>query len=169
MSHDYKKTINKIGIGAGNGFHVVIAADREELAVAQREGLRPGSDRVHRVDEAVLVHNIGFTGLLLAKARLVAELNKSWLSGPLLAYAYIDLLHFAALLVVVCVAVLIAVGFTAPAPDRARPAGWTHATSETSGEATTELFSDPSRRARDELLTGALVVLVAAVCAYFTG
>ena len=46
------------------------------------------------------------TGLFLGVARLVLELNKSALSGPLYAFADINFLHFALLLFIICSVVL---------------------------------------------------------------
>lgn len=48
-------------------------------------------------------------GFVLGFGRLMAEVNKASLSGPLLAFTEINFLHFAAMLFVVCVATLVAV------------------------------------------------------------
>ncbi len=58
------------------------------------------------------------TGFVLGLARLVAELNKEALSGAPRAFAEVNFLHFAALLFVVCAAVLALVSLTAPPPAR---------------------------------------------------
>ncbi len=67
-------------------------------------------------------------GFVLGALRLVLELNAGSLSGPLLAYARLNFLHFAALLFAVCAAVLVLASLTAPAPPRAQLAGLTYAT-----------------------------------------
>jgi SSS family solute:Na+ symporter len=58
-------------------------------------------------------------GGLLGLARLVAELNKDALDGWLLGFASINFLHFAAMLFVVCSAILVLASLARPAPDRA--------------------------------------------------
>jgi SSS family solute:Na+ symporter len=58
-------------------------------------------------------------GGLLGLARLVAELNKDALDGWVLGFASINFLHFAALLFVVCSAILVLASLARPAPDRA--------------------------------------------------
>lgn len=56
------------------------------------------------------------TGFVLGTGRLIAEPNKDHLSGMLRAYAEVNFLHFAALLFVVCVAVLVVASLGAPPP-----------------------------------------------------
>ncbi|MBK9474632.1 MAG: hypothetical protein IPO18_20570 [bacterium] len=65
---------------------------------------------------------------MLGALRLVLELNAGSLDGLLLAYAKMNFLHFAAMLFAICVAVLVLVSLTAPAPSRAQLAGLTYAT-----------------------------------------
>lgn len=67
-------------------------------------------------------------GFVLGALRLVLELNAGSLSGPLLAYARLNFLHFAALLFAICAAVLVLASLTAPAPARDKLAGLTYAT-----------------------------------------
>jgi SSS family solute:Na+ symporter len=101
------------------------------------------------------------TGLVLGAGRLVAELNKSSLSGWLLAYAEINFLHFAVLLFVICVATLVAVSLTAPAPSSTKLAGLTFAT--------TPPDPAPARgRGRDALLSAVLVACVVGIWTYFS-
>jgi SSS family solute:Na+ symporter len=68
------------------------------------------------------------TGFVLGMGRLVAELNKEHLGGALRAYAEVNFLHFAALLFVVCVAVLALASLSAPPPRPEQVAGITFAT-----------------------------------------
>ena len=74
-------------------------------------------------------------GAALGVLRLVAELNKASLSGPLLAYAEINFLHFAVLMFLVCTAILVVVSLLTPPPDPARLAGLTFATTPAAAEA----------------------------------
>lgn len=65
------------------------------------------------------------TGFVLGMGRLVAELNKASLHGFLFTYADINFLHFAALLFVICSAVLVLVSLGTPAPPREKIVGLT--------------------------------------------
>jgi solute:Na+ symporter, SSS family len=67
-------------------------------------------------------------GFVLGMGRLVAELNKGRLDGWLLGYAEINFLHFAALLFVVCSAVLVLVSLATPPPSAAQIEGLTFQT-----------------------------------------
>ena len=118
------------------------------------------------------------TGFVLGVGRLVAELNKESLEGWLLTFAEVNFLHFAIILFVVCVLVLVGVSLTAPAPSAAQLAGLTFATREAGGAggATGEGLSRPvvagdARRSRrlDIGLSVVLVALVGLVWLYFTG
>ena len=102
------------------------------------------------------------TGFALGALRLVAELSKDSLSGLALAYAEINFLHFAALLFVVCSAVLFVVSLSGPAPAAEQLEGLTFATTPRTLEAPT------AWRRRDRLLTAVLLVGVAAVWLYFS-
>jgi solute:Na+ symporter, SSS family len=93
--------------------------------------------------------------------RLVAELNKASLSGPLLGFATINFLHFAVLLFVVCTVVLVLVSFTAPAPSDAQLAGLTFATTPRGADA------EPGRGA-DVLGSAGVVAAVLAIWWYFS-
>lgn len=68
------------------------------------------------------------TGFVLGMGRLVAELNKAGLEGWAFYYADINFLHFAALLFIVCAAVLVLVSLTAPPPSPEQLAGLTFQT-----------------------------------------
>jgi len=68
-------------------------------------------------------------GFLLGAARLIAELNIDKLGdGLLFRYADMNFLHFAALLFVVCVVLLVAGSFAAPGASTGKLAGLTFAT-----------------------------------------
>jgi SSS family solute:Na+ symporter len=56
------------------------------------------------------------SGFVLGVIRLVAELNRGSLSGVLKTYAEINFLHFAIVLFVVCVAILVTVSLATPPP-----------------------------------------------------
>lgn len=103
-------------------------------------------------------------GFVLGMGRLVAELAKDSLGGWLRGYADINFLHFAAILFVVCAAVLVLVSLSAPPPPRQRIAGLTYAT-----PARPEDEPGGRRwRVRDAVLSGALVALVGLVWFYFS-
>jgi SSS family solute:Na+ symporter len=104
------------------------------------------------------------TGFVLGMGRLVAELAKGRLHGWLFTYADVNFLHFAALLFVVCVAVLVVASFTAPPPPAAQIAGLTYETTGgTSGRAHTT-----SWRRWDVALSVLLAACVAVVWLYFS-
>ncbi|MGB5354552.1 MAG: hypothetical protein WBN32_13145 [Woeseia sp.] len=63
------------------------------------------------------------TGFVLGIGRLALEMNKTSLDGPLAVLASINFLHFAILLFVVAVAVLVLVSAWTAAPDKDRIAG----------------------------------------------
>ncbi len=68
-------------------------------------------------------------GFILGAARLVAELNIEKLGdGPLFWYANMNFLHYAALLFVVCVVLLVAGSFVAPGASLGKLEGLTFAT-----------------------------------------
>jgi SSS family solute:Na+ symporter len=103
-------------------------------------------------------------GFVLGMGRLVAELNKTKLSGWLYGYADINFLHFAAILFVACSAILVLVSLSTAPPPRAQVEGLTFQTTApfTSGEEPT-----PGARRRDMMLSGLLVLTVVAVWIYF--
>ena len=67
-------------------------------------------------------------GFALGMARLVLELNLDSLSGPLRTFASINFLHFAILLFLVSVALLVGGSLLSPPPPPERIAGLTYAT-----------------------------------------
>jgi SSS family solute:Na+ symporter len=102
-------------------------------------------------------------GAALGVARLVAELNRDSLSGPLRAYAEINFLHFAVLLFLVCAALLVGVSLTAPAPPAAQLAGLTFATTAPDATAATD-----RGRGADVAVSAAVVLGVLALWWYFS-
>ena len=68
------------------------------------------------------------TGFVLGALRLVLELNGGAMTGVVHSFATMNFLHFAAMLFAICVAVLVLVSLTAPAPSREQLAGLTYAT-----------------------------------------
>ena len=68
------------------------------------------------------------SGFALGMGRLVAELNKQGLAGPLRWYADVNFLHFAVLLFAVCIAILIAVSLATRAPPAESISGLTYGT-----------------------------------------
>jgi SSS family solute:Na+ symporter len=118
-------------------------------------------------------------GFVLGALRLVAELNLEGLSsgragfapwGWLAAYAEINFLHFAALLFVICVVLLIAGSFAGAAPARVRLAGLTYATAADDGVPVENRQRLRSRRRGLHLLLSLLLVAcVAAVWIWFSG
>jgi SSS family solute:Na+ symporter len=109
------------------------------------------------------------TGFVLGMGRLIAELNKSSLSGFLYTFADINFLHFALFLFLICTAVLIIVSFTAPAPSDSRLAGLTFATAEHPAAASTTSASDPVWRRKDVMLSVLLALCVGLIWIYFSG
>ncbi|MGF1551927.1 MAG: sodium:solute symporter [Paracoccaceae bacterium] len=114
-------------------------------------------------------------GFVLGIGRLIAELAKSSLSGPLFWYADINFLHFAVLLFVICSVVLIVVSFATPEPERGRIEGLTFAT--TTPETAPETAPSSGRpadvsykgwRRVDLGLSLLLGAAVAAIWLYFT-
>ena len=106
-------------------------------------------------------------GFVLGMGRLVAELNKEALAGGWLApYAEMNFLHFAALLFVICVVLLVVVSLGSAAPGTARLAGLTYATAAegaVAGQA-----ADSAERVRSKarpLLISLSLLLVAGVVA----
>lgn len=121
------------------------------------------------------------SGAVLGLMRLVLELMKGSLTEGSLLYLYADVnfLHFAVLLFLVCVAILVAVSLATKAPAPAQVAGLTFATAEepvaqverpiqaalpgvevATTEAVPEVVGDPAARRRD---VGLSLLLVAAV------
>jgi SSS family solute:Na+ symporter len=104
------------------------------------------------------------TGFVLGMGRLIAELNKGSLTGPLRAYAEINFLHFAAVLFVVCVVILIVASLTAPPPRAEQVEGITFGGSRPAGRSE----EDPAKRRTDLALSGLLVLGVLATWLYFS-
>lgn len=104
-------------------------------------------------------------GFLVGMLRLVAEINKESLDGALLAFASINFLHFATLLFVFCVVLMVVVSrFTEPASEE-KLRGLTYATT---GEAEAAR-SRATWSKLDVALSLVLVAMVAAVMLYFRG
>ena len=104
------------------------------------------------------------TGFVLGMGRLVAELNKARLDGWLHAYADVNFLHFAALLFVVCSAVLVLVSLTAPPPPREQIEGLTFQT--TAAPAAAE--ERPSAMRLEVVLSVLLAAVVGVIWLYFS-
>jgi solute:Na+ symporter, SSS family len=103
-------------------------------------------------------------GFVLGMGRLVAELNKESLGGALRAYAEINFLHFAAILFVVCVVVLIAASLTAPPPRPEQVDGITFGGARRPARAEW----DRAQRRVDLMLSGLLVLGVLGTWVYFS-
>jgi SSS family solute:Na+ symporter len=104
------------------------------------------------------------SGFVLGVGRLIAELGKQGLSGPLRAYADINFLHFAVLLFVICSVILVVVSLMTPAPPAEKTAGLTFA-ARTGGAQ-----DETSRRRRrgDLLLSLGLAASVIVIWIYFS-
>ncbi len=96
------------------------------------------------------------TGFVLGFARIATEIAKV---DHL--FATMNFLHFAIALFVVCSVILVVVSLLTPAPDEAKLAGLTYATTEG------ELESDPGWRRTDGIATVVLVLIVLTVWAVF--
>jgi solute:Na+ symporter, SSS family len=103
-------------------------------------------------------------GFVLGMGRLLVELNKGSLTGILRAYAEINFLHFAAILFLVCVVILIVASLTAPPPKAEQIEGITFGGSRPSGRSE----GDPAKRRTDLALSGVLVLGVLATWLYFS-
>ena len=118
-------------------------------------------------------------GFALGMLRLVAELNKGALSGPLLSFADVNFLHFAVLLFVVCSVALVVVSLMSAAPSHEKLAGLTfaladarpsrpaedHPAPDVPAEAT---VSRPAWRRTDAMFSVLLAALVGAIWWYFS-
>ncbi|HUG41701.1 MAG TPA: sodium:solute symporter [Longimicrobiales bacterium] len=105
------------------------------------------------------------TGFVLGMGRLVAELNKGSLDGWLFGYADINFLHFAALLFLVCVAVLVGVSMATPPPPAHQIAGLTYQTTE---PAPAEGAVPARARRLDLALTAAVLAVIAVLWVWFS-
>lgn len=102
-------------------------------------------------------------GFVLGVGRLVLETQKESLDGILLAMVSINFLHFAALLFVLSVVVMVVASLTAPAPAAEKVAGLTLQTTPTAER------EDKAGRTRDLLLTAVLVGVISVIWWYFSG
>ena len=99
-------------------------------------------------------------GMVLGALRLVLELNKDGLSGPAFAFADANFLHMAFFLFLVSAAVLIGVSLATRAPPGERV--------ETVTIGGRGVTVPTGRRGRDILLSGGVLLLIAAVWVYFS-
>ena len=110
-------------------------------------------------------------GFVLGMARLAAELNREALSGPALAFAQLNFLHFAVVLFLVSVASLALVSLLTPPPPYEKVAGLTYALADAAPSRPAEApppGSDPAWRRADLLLTLLLLFCVAGIWLYFS-
>ena len=105
-------------------------------------------------------------GAVLGAGRLAAELSKTHLSGALYTFANINFLHFAVILFLICVAILIVVSLMTAAPAAEKLANLTYATLVVDKQASA---FDPAWRRRDVVLSVILALTVGLVWLYFTG
>lgn len=104
------------------------------------------------------------TGFVFGMGRLAAELGKASLGGWLYAYADINFLHFAALLFLLCTAVLVLVSLATAPPPEQRVAGLT----VTDRLAEVGAAGDRRRRRRDLALSLLLVAAVGVIWLVFS-
>jgi len=100
------------------------------------------------------------SGFVLGMSRLVLEINKPRLDGPLLYFASINFLHFAAILFGISVVILVVVSMLTGRPDREKIDGLTYGT-------TVKPAERPSWMTVEAALSAALVVLVVICWLYF--
>ncbi len=116
------------------------------------------------------------TGFVLGMGRLVLEVSfKDSLSGLLHAYVTINFLNLAAILFLICSAVLVVVSLMTKAPPPERVRGLTFATADQGVEGIEEIErvgdraeSDPAWRRTDRIVSIVVVALVVIVMAYFS-
>jgi SSS family solute:Na+ symporter len=121
-------------------------------------------------------------GFVLGAIRLILELingaSRDGLpSGTLVeTIAEINFLHFAVMLFIVCMAILIGVSLLTAAPVREKVAGLTFALAEETvagqpetDEIAADLESDPAWRRWDLILTVVLIICIGCIWLYFTG
>lgn len=104
-------------------------------------------------------------GFVIGMLRLLAELNRTSLEGPLYTFATINFLHFAVYLFLVCGALMVIVSHLTARPSEARLEGLTFAT-------TSALDREKSRTTWSRLDVGlsvGLVLIVLAIVVYFRG
>lgn len=116
-----------------------------------------------RLNSAGAIAALGL-GFVLGMGRLVAELYKSRLDGWLYGYADVNFLHFAAILFVICSAILVLVSLATPPPPRDRIEGLTFQTTPRLAPA-----DAPSAGARrwDLVLSSMLVLAVIGIWIWF--
>ncbi len=105
------------------------------------------------------------SGFVLGMGRLVAELSKSRLDGPLYTYADINFLHFAVVLFVICTTILVVVSLLTAPPPEEKVAGLTFATVS---RAEKEETRSSRWVRRDFVLSLLLVACVAGLWIYFS-
>jgi len=116
----------------------------------------------HRVNAFGAMASL-ITGFVLGMGRLVAELGKQGLSGPLRTYADINFLHFAILLFVVCCIVLVVASLLTAPPPAEKVAGLTFAKAPPGA-----VTRSAPGRGIDMALSLLLVAAVAALWIYFS-
>lgn len=107
-----------------------------------------------------------WSGFVLGFARLLLELDKANLSGLLQWYATINFLHFAILLFVISVVILVVVSLLTQPEDEKKLAGLTFATAAAGPQGDLPA-SDPIWRGRDVWFSILLVASVGLVWLYF--
>jgi SSS family solute:Na+ symporter len=102
-----------------------------------------------------------WTGFVLGIGRLVAEINRDALSGPLRGFAEINFLHFAVLLFAICASVLVLVSFGTPPPPAQQVAGLTLA------DRASPTGQEKQQRRLDWALSGVLIACVLGIWLFF--
>lgn len=103
-------------------------------------------------------------GFLLGIGRLILEMNKDALSGPLLAMAEVNFLHIAMLLFLICTLVLVGVSLmtTKPSAEQLKDLTWS-----TLGDDRRDASLD-ANKVRDAILTLVLIAIVAVIWITFS-
>src|SRR5712691_4215263 len=119
------------------------------------------------------------TGFVLGTARFVLELSyagQPMVEGPLRTFVRMNFLHFAAVVFLVCVSVLVGLSFATAAPDPRKVAGLTFATVKQPvdmGEVPASVAAlpmapeSPAWRRRNTVLSGLLVATIVSLWIYF--
>ena len=103
-------------------------------------------------------------GFVIGMLRLVAELNKEYLSGWLYTFANINFLYFCVYLFLVCIAMMVAVSLFTRQPSYEKIQGLTYSTTV----AEDKKASHASWNKKDVILSLVILIIIALILIYFS-